>query len=129
MSNELIGILGVGAALMGAGVALASFIVTGLRGFEQRLGVRMDSLERRMDALETRMEVSFRAHETKMEGALGALETKMEGALGTVEKKLQDRLDLIDNRLGAVERGLAKVEGLIEGMRDALFGYRRAANS
>lgn len=118
MSNELIGILGVGAALMGAGVALASFIVTGLRGFEQRLGVRMDSLERRMDALETRMEVNFRAHETKMEGALG-----------TVEKKLQDRLDLIDNRLGAVERGLAKVEGLIEGMRDALFGYRRAANS
>ena len=38
-------------------------------------------------------------------------------------------MDLIDNRLGAVERGLAKLEGLMVGMRDALFGTRRAANS
>ena len=38
-------------------------------------------------------------------------------------------MDLIDNRLGAVERGLAKIEGLMEGVRDALFGTRRAAKS
>jgi len=53
----------------------------------------------------------------------------MEGALGALEQKLEDRLDSIDNRLGAVERGLAKLEGLMEVMRDALFGTRRAANS
>ncbi len=100
MSSELIGILGVG-------VALAGLVVTGLRGFEKRLGARIDSLERRVDAVGS-----------KLEDGLGALETKLEG-----------RLDLIDNRLGAVERGLAKLEGLMEGMRDAMFGTRRAANS
>ena len=106
MSNELIGILGVGAALLGVGVALASFIVTGLRGFEKRLGARMDSLERRVDALETKTEDWLRALETKLEG----------------------RLDALDTRMAVVERGLAKLEGLMEGMRDALFGTRRASN-
>ena len=49
--------------------------------------------------------------------------------MSTLEEKLEGRMDLIDNRLGAVERGLAKLEGLMVGMRDALFGTRRAANS
>ena len=82
-----------------------------------------------MDALETRLTGRMDAHETKMEDALGALETKKKGALGALEQKLEDRLDSIDNRLGAVERGLAKLEGLMEVMRDALFGTRRAASS
>ncbi len=107
MSSELIGILGVGAALLGVGVALAGLLVSSLRGFERRLSARIDSVERRVDALET----------------------KTEHGLGALEKKMGDRLDLIDNRLGTVERGLAKLEGLMEGMRDALFGSRRAANS
>ena len=118
MSNELIGILGVGVTLMGVGVTFASFIVTGLRGFEKRVGARIDSLERRVDALETNLAGRMDAHETKMEGAMGAL-----------EQKLEDRLDSIDNRLGAVERGLARLEGLMDVMRDALFGTRRAASS
>jgi hypothetical protein len=53
----------------------------------------------------------------------------LEDGLGALETKLEGRLDLIDNRLGAVERGMAKLEGLMEGMRDAMFGTRRAANS
>ena len=118
MSSELIGILGVGVALLGVGVALASFIVSGLRGFEKRLGARIDLLDRRVDGLETKIEVG-----------LAALENKLENRMGTLQKKLEGRMDLIDNRLGAVERGLAKIEGLMEGVRDALFGTRRAAKS
>ena len=85
MSGELIGILGVGFALLGVGVALASFVVTSLRGFEKRLGARIDSLEGRMD--------TFNA------------------------------------RLAVVEPGQAKLEGLLEGIRDAMFERRRAAKS
>ena len=104
MSSELIGILGVGVALLGVGVALASFIVSGLRGFEKRLGARIDSLERRVDAVES----------------------KTEDRLGALGKKLEGRLDALDSRMAVVERGLAKIEGLMEGVRDALFGTRRA---
>ena len=118
MSHELIGIMGVGVTLLGVGVAFASFLVTSIRGVEKRLVARIDSLERRVDGLETRIEVG-----------LGALEKKLESRMDTLEKKVDDRLDSIDNRLSAVERGLAKLEGLMEGMRDALFGTQRAANS
>ena len=107
MSSELIGILGVGVALLGVGVALASLLVTGLRGVEKRMGARIDSLERRVDALEARMT----------------------GRMDALEQKLEDRLDVVENRLGLVEHGLAKLEGLMEGVRDALFGTRRAAKS
>ena len=96
MSSELIGILGVGAALLGVGVALAGLLVSSLRGVEKRLGARIDSLERRVD---------------------------------TVESKLVGRLDALDSRMTVVERGLAKLEGLMEGIRDAMFGTRQVSRA
>lgn len=82
MSNELIGILGVGAAL--AGLLLTGFrgLEGRIRGVESRLGARIDSLEGRVDTL--------------------------------------------DARLAVVERGQAKLEGLLEVIRDAVFERRRS---
>ena len=38
-------------------------------------------------------------------------------------------MDTFDARLAVVERGQAKLEGLLEGIRDAMFERRRAAKS
>ena len=37
------------------------------------------------------------------------------------------RMDRFENRLAAVEHGLAKMEGLLEGLREAVAGRRDAA--
>ena len=38
-----------------------------------------------------------------------------------LEVRLDARLDAVDVRLQAVERGQARLEGLLEGLREALF--------
>ncbi len=42
---------------------------------------------------------------------------------------LEGRVDAMDVRLAVVERGQAKLEGLLEVIRDAVFERRRAAKS
>lgn len=71
--------------MLGVVVAMASLLLSGLRGVESRLGARIDSLEGRVDTL--------------------------------------------DARLAVVERGQAKIEGLLEVIRDAVFERRRSAKS
>ena len=40
--------------------------------------------------------------------------------------RLEDRIDRMDDRLKAVELGQAKLEGLLEGLREAIAGRRPA---
>ena len=42
-------------------------------------------------------------------------------------RRIDDRLDRLENRLAAVEHGQAKLEGLLEGLREAIVGHRAAS--
>ena len=43
------------------------------------------------------------------------------------QRNMEKRLDSMEGSLRAVEHGLAKLEGLLEGLREALAGRRDAA--
>ena len=77
-------------------VGLATLIVNVGRGIERRLTARMDALDARMDGLVTRMD---------------ALTTRMDG-LTASQGELRERM--------------AKLEGLLEGLREAVSGRRAA---
>ena len=64
-----------------------------------------------------------------VEKRLGTRIDSVERRMDSVESKLVGRLDAFDSRMTVVERGLAKLEGLMEGIRDAVFERRRSAKS
>ena len=78
-------------------VAVAALLLRSNSRIEERLGARIDETNKRID------ETNKRIGETNR------------------------RLDGIDNRLRAVEHGQARLEGLMDGLREAISGRRPAA--
>ena len=92
MTPELIGILTVGTAVVAVLLVLARMVMDTSKRLEQRF----ERMEVRMDGLEARMEV-------RMDG-LGA------------------RMDRIETQMTAQGERLARLEGMLDGLREAMFG-------
>ena len=108
MSGEMIAILSVGIGLGLLSTGLFAWLRADLVKFEERLRTDMTSVEERL-----------RTDMTSVEERLRADITTVEGRLRTDNKQLA-------NRIGRLEYGQAKLEGLLEGLREAIAG--RAAN-
>ena len=55
------------------------------------------------------------------------MEDRLTNRLDRLEAQTNDRFDRLENRLAAVEHGQAKLEGLLEGLREAIAGRRAAS--
>ncbi len=58
------------------------------------------------------------------------LEDRLGARIDETSKRIDEtnrRIDGLDNRLRAVEHGQARLEGLLEGLREAIAGRRPAA--
>ena len=64
---------------------------------------------------------------SRVEERLGARLDEVNKSLGARIDETNRRLDGIDNRLRAVEHGQARLEGLMDGLREAISGRRPAA--
>jgi len=64
---------------------------------------------------------------SRVEERLGARIDEVNKSLGARIDETNRRLDGIDNRLRAVEHGQARLEGLMDGLREAISGRRPAA--
>ena len=98
MSVELISVL---VAVLAIGATLAGLILTSNRGLRQD----MARLESRLD------------------GRIGGLESR----LREDTSQLRDDIKQLGERVARMEHGQAKLEGLLEGLREAITG-RTAAN-
>ena len=98
MSGELIAIVAVGAALAG-------LILTSSRG------LRQDMAQLRRDMRED----------------MGKLESRLDERIDRLEARLRDDIKQLGDRVGRMEHSQAKLEGLLEGLREAITG--RAAAS
>lgn len=101
MSPELIGILTVG-------VAVIAVMLTAL----QRIDRRFERVEERIDTLEERIDKRFE---------------RIEERVDTLEERMNKRIDGVEDRIASLEKGQARLEGLLDGLREALF--ERAARS
>ena len=87
--------------ILTVGVAVIAVILTAL----QRIDKRFERMERRIDALEERMDRRIDA----------------------LEERVDKRIDGVEVRIASLEKGQARLEGLLDGLREALF--ERAARS
>ena len=106
MSTELTGIL---IAIVAVGAVLAGLIVTSVRGLRQDIRQDMARLESRLDA--------------KINESESRLDAKIDG----LEARMREDMKQLSDRLARVENSQARLEGLLEGLREAITG--RAAAS
>ena len=78
-------------------IAVGALLLRSNARLEDRLGARIDETNKRIDETNKRIDETNR------------------------------RIDGLDNRLRAVEHGQARLEGLLEGLREAIAGRRPAA--
>ena len=101
-------------AIIGVGVALGTLTLNGHRRIHARL-------DRDIGSLEARIERDIGGLNGRIERDIGGLNGRMD--------RLDNRLDRLEKRLDRVEAGVAElrermayVEGVLEGLRDALVG-------
>ena len=85
-------------AVVTVGLALATFIRVSFKDLCNDLAGRLDRIETRLERLETRLE------------------------------RLETRLERLEARVAVVEHGQAKLEGLLEGLREAMTMTGRRAS-
>ena len=85
-------------AIVTVGIALAGVILASTRGVRQD----MARLESRLD------------------GRIGALESRLDGKIAALESSM-------NTQLGELRERMAHLEGLLEGLREALAGRARAS--
>ena len=85
-------------AILAVGVVVAGLILNG-----------QTQTNRRLDTLEQRME-----------GRIDALEQR----ISAFELQVNQRFDRLEARLAALEQRVARLEGVLDGLREALFSAR-----
>ena len=108
MSVELISIL---TAIVAVGVALAGVILTSSRGLRQDMERLESRLDVRISALESRQE----AHVNALRGEIAELRERMTNEIGELRERMAHEVSELRERM-------AKLEGLLEGLREAVTG-------
>ena len=102
MSIELISVL---VAVVAIGAALAGVILTSIRGLRQDMREDIGNLESRLDE------------------RISGLESRLDERISGLEK----RFDAMGHQFGELRERMAHLEGLLEGLREAITG--RVASS
>ena len=93
-------------------IAVAALLLRSHARLEERLGARIDEVNKSLGARID--ETNKRIDETNRR-------------IDEINRSLGARIDVIDDRLRAVEHGQARLEGLLDGLREAIAGRRPAA--
>ena len=102
MSIELISVL---VAVVAIGVTLGGLILISNRG------LRQDMAQLRRDMRED----------------IGKLESRLDERIDRLEARLRDDIKQLGDRVGRMEHSQAKLEGLLEGLREAISGRVKAS--
>ena len=109
MTAELIAILAVG-------VSLAALMVRLFRQIDQRL----DRLDDRLTVGEQRTADRFTANETTRADRFSALESTMGERFSALENTMAERFSAVDRSIAQLRERMAHLEGLLEGLREAI---------
>lgn len=104
MSNELIGIL---IALAGVVVALGGLILTSNRGLRQDV---------------TQVEARLREDMSQLRQDMKQSESRLREDMNQLRAELRGDINQLGDRVARLEHGQAKLEGLLEGLREAITG-------
>ena len=139
MSAELIGVLAVGAALAGVMLAGLRGVYVNLRDLRAEIERVRTELRAEIERVRTDLHAEIERVHAEIEGVRTDLRAEIEGVRTDLRaeiaalrddmrehrREVGERFERVENRLAAVEHGQAKLEGLLEGLREAIT--RRAA--
>ncbi len=92
-------------SIIGVGIVLAGIILNGQRNLRADYRALRAEIERRFEQVERRFEQVDRRFE-----------------------QVDRRFEHVEGRITALDRGQARLEGLLEGLREAVTGRRAAAS-
>ena len=115
MSGEMIAIVSVGIGLGLLSTGLFAWLRADLVKVEERLRTDLVTVEKRLRDNTAEVEERLRTDMVKVEERLRADTVKVEEHLPADIKQLADRV-------GRLEYGQAKLEGLLEGLRESIVG-------
>ena len=119
MTPEIWTILGTGFTLAALGATGFTLLWRYITRAEQR--TRAD-----LAAAEQRTRADLAAAEKRSEARFTELKADLRGDLATAEKRNEERFVELGTRLHTLEIQMAKLEGLLEGLREAITGKRAA---
>jgi hypothetical protein len=122
MTPELIAILSVGATVLGVGVGLLAVLLTTTHRINQRIDRMENRMDARFDSAEARTDARFNSMDARFDSA----EAHTDARFNSAETRTGSRFDGLDTRTQNVEQRLARLEGVLDGLREALF--HRPAN-
>ena len=128
MSAEFIAILSVGVTLAGVIVAFGALILTSLHRMEARINKRIDDaiVDGKSDnaALEarsnTRFDEAIELNQARFDEAT-ELNQAMQARTDKGFDDVNEELRITNTRMASVEQRQARLEGLLDGLREALF--------
>ena len=116
MTTELISVM---VAVLAVGVTLSGVILTGLRGIRGELRGEMRDLRGELRGEMDQLRQEFR-------GEMDQLRQELRSELSELRGELNEFRRDVEMRLSTVERQQAKLEGLLEGLREAVTGHKAA---
>ena len=124
MSVELISVL---VAVLAIGATLAGVILTSNRGLRKDMREDMKQGESRlrddMKQGESRLREDMKQGESRLREDMGKLESRLRDDTSL----LRDDIKQLGDRVGRLEHSQAKLEGLLEGLREAITGRVKAS--
>ena len=130
-------------------IGLFAWLRTDISRQGERLDKRMDGLDKRIDDLRAEIKQDFGELRQEVKQDFGELRQEVKQDFGELRQEVKQdfgelrqevkqdiaglrsdmdkRLDDLDGRFRMVEHGLAKLEGLLEGLREAIAGRKDAA--
>ena len=112
MTTELISVV---VAVLAVGVTLSGVMLTGLRGIRGEMRDLRGELRGELDQLRQ-----------ELRGELDQLRQEFRSELSELRGELNEFRRDVEMRLSTVERQQAKLEGLLEGLREAVTGHKAA---
>ena len=128
MSAEFIAILSVGATLVGVVAAFGAVILTSMHRMETRLNKRIDDAiaDGKSDnaALEARSNTRFDEAKELNQARFDEAKELNQAMQARTDKGFDDvneELRVTNTRMASIEQRQARLEGLLDGLREALF--------
>ena len=112
------------AALFVALATLQIGLFVWLRADMRRMDERLHADMRRMDE---RLRAEIAGSEERLRAEIAGLESRTNERFERLEARMDGRFERLEARMAAMEHGQAKLEGLLEGLREAIAGRARQA--
>ena len=110
-------VIATGAGLAVLMIALFAWLRADMERMETRLTTRGEELEARLTARIEGVETRIEGVETRIEG----VESSIEG----VQKDLSTRIDRVERSNIDLRERMARIEGMLDGLRDSIAGRDR----